>query len=72
MDGCIVYKTDAATSRKAKSAATAPEGSHQPIIYPAAVLSGSKNQKAAEEFLAYITGPEGKTVFEKYGFVMGK
>ena len=55
-----------------KIAATAPDGTHAPIIYPAAVLAGSKNAKAAEEFLAYMAGPEGKTVFEKYGFTMGK
>ena len=72
VDAGIVYKTDAAASNKVKIAATAPEESHQPIIYPAAVLSGTKNPKAAEEFLAYMAGPEGKTVFEKYGFVMGK
>ena len=68
----IVYKTDAASSTKVKIAATAPDGTHAPIIYPAAVLAGSKNAKAAEEFLAYMAGPEGKTVFEKYGFTMGK
>ena len=68
----IVYKTDAASSTKVKIAATAPEGSHQPILYPAAVLAGAKQQKAAEEFLAYMAGPEGKAVFEKYGFVMGR
>ena len=72
VDAGLVYKTDAATSSKVKILATAPEGSHAPIIYPAAVLTGTKNQKAAEEFLAYLAGPEGKTVFEKYGFVMGK
>jgi molybdate transport system substrate-binding protein len=67
----IVYKTDAASSSKVKIVATAPEGSHAPIIYPAAVLTGSKNAKAAEEFLAYMAGPEGKPVFEKHGFLMG-
>ena len=72
VDAGIVYKTDAATSKKVKIVATAPEGSHKPIIYPAAVLSGTKKQQAAEDFLAYMTSPEGKTVFEKYGFVMGK
>ena len=72
VDAGIVYKTDAASSKKIKIAATAPEGSHKPIIYPAAVLSGAKQSKAAEEFLAYLSGPEGKTVLEKYGFVMGK
>ena len=68
----IVYKTDAASSQKIKISATAPEGTHAPIIYPAAVLSATKNQKAAEDFMAYMTGPDGKTVFEKYGFVMAK
>ena len=72
VDAGIVYKTDAASSKKIKIAATAPEGSHKPIIYPAAVLSGAKQSKAAEEFLTYLSGPEGKSVFEKHGFVMGK
>lgn len=68
----IVYKTDAASSDKVKVAATAPEGSHQPIVYPAAVLSGTKQAKDAEAFLAYLFSPESKVIFEKYGFVMGK
>ena len=66
----IVYKTDAASSAKVKVAAAAPEGSHQPIVYPVAILSGTKQQKAAEDFLAFLRAPENKPVFEKYGFVM--
>jgi molybdate transport system substrate-binding protein len=68
----IVYKTDAASSSKVKIAATAPEGSHEPILYPVAILSGTKQQKAAEDFLAYLNDPESRAVFEKYGFVMSK
>ncbi|MCC5467198.1 molybdate ABC transporter substrate-binding protein [Pelosinus baikalensis] len=68
----IVYKTDAVSSDKVKVAATAPEGSHQPILYPAAVLSGTKQEKAATDFLAYLSTPECKTIFEKYGFTMSK
>lgn len=68
----IVYKTDAVSGAKVKIVATAPEGSHQPIVYPVAILSGAKQPKAAEEFLAYIAGPEGKAVFEKHGFAMSK
>lgn len=68
----IVYKTDAVSGAKVKIAATAPEGSHQPIVYPAAILSRTKQPKAAEEFLAYLAGPEGKAVFEKHGFSMSK
>ncbi len=69
----IVYKTDAVSpGAKVKIAATAPEGSHEPIVYPIAILSGTKQGKAAEEFLAYLAGPEGKAVFEKHGFTMSK
>lgn len=68
----VVYKTDAVASNKVRFVATAPAGSHQPIVYPAAVLSGSKEQKAAEEFLLYLFSAESKAVFEKYGFTMGK
>ena len=68
----IVYKTDAASSNKIKVAASAPEGSHQPIVYPVAVLSGTKQPKAAEDFLTYLSTPECKTIFEKYGFSMSK
>ena len=68
----FVYKTDAVSSSKIKVAAIAPEGSHQPIVYPAAILAGTKNHKAAEEFLAYLNSEEGKSIFEKYGFTMSK
>jgi molybdate transport system substrate-binding protein len=68
----IVYKTDAASSSKVKIAATAPEGSHQPIVYPVAVLSGTKQSKAADDFVAYLFGAESKAIFEKNGFVMSK
>lgn len=68
----IVYQTDATSSDKVKIAAVAPEGSHQPIVYPAAITTGTKQQKAAEEFLTYLFSAESKAVFEKYGFTMGK
>jgi len=68
----IVYKTDAISSDKVKIVATAPEGSHQPIVYPVAVLSGTKQQQAAEDFITYLSTPECKTIFEKYGFTMSK
>lgn len=68
----IVYKTDAIASDKVNITATAPEGSHQPIVYPVAVLSETKQQKAAVDFLTYLSTPECKAIFEKYGFTMSK
>jgi molybdate transport system substrate-binding protein len=72
VDAGIVYKTDAASSSKVKIAATAPEGSHQPVLYPAAILANSKNVKAAEEFMGFLSSPDGKAIFEKHGFAMSR
>jgi molybdate transport system substrate-binding protein len=68
----IVYKTDAISSDKIKVVATAPEGSHQPIVYPIAVITSTKQGKAAADFVNYLFGPESKAIFEKNGFSMGK
>ncbi|MCX7657211.1 MAG: extracellular solute-binding protein, partial [Oscillospiraceae bacterium] len=58
------------TSDKVKIICPAPEGYHEEISYPAAVVKSSKNQEAAKDFLAYLSGDEAKTIFEKYGFVV--
>jgi molybdate transport system substrate-binding protein len=67
-DAGFVYRTDALTSQKVRVVATAPADSHDPIVYPAAVLKNSKNAAAAREFLDFLEGPEARAVFEKYGF----
>ena len=67
-EASIVFSTVAATSNKVKVVAAAPPGSHSPIIFPGAVLANSKQLKAAEAFLNYLSSPEGMKVFEKYGF----
>ncbi|VBB07667.1 Hypothetical protein LUCI_2932 [Lucifera butyrica] len=72
VDAGIVYKTDAAISKKVKIVAAAPDGTHKPIIYPAAVVAGSKQKQAAQDFLTYLASAEAATVFEKYGFTMSK
>jgi molybdate transport system substrate-binding protein len=67
-DAGFVYRTDALTSKKVRVVATAPVDSHDPIVYPAAVLKNSKNAAAAREFVGFLEGPEARTAFEKYGF----
>jgi len=68
-DAGFVYRTDALTSSKVRIAATAPSGAHDPIVYPAAVLKGSRDPGAARSFLAFLKGREARAVFEKYGFL---
>jgi molybdate transport system substrate-binding protein len=72
VDCGVVYSTDAATAKNVKVVASAPEGSHQPVVYPAAVLKGSKNPNAAQAFLNFLSLPEATAVFEKIGFEVVK
>lgn len=65
----LVYATDAATEPKVKVAAKAPAGSHQPVIYPAAVIKSTKHPEEAKDFLDFAGSGQGKKVFEKYGFI---
>jgi molybdate transport system substrate-binding protein len=67
-DAGIVYLTDANTSKKVRVIAAAPADSHDPILYPAAVLRDSKDKPAARAFLEFLQGPEARAVFQKYGF----
>lgn len=64
----IVYATDAKISDKIKIVATAPENSHKPVIYPAAVIKDSKNIDEAKKFLDFTGSETAKKIFEKYGF----
>lgn len=64
----IVYKTDALVSSKVKIASEAPAGSYTLVLYPVAVLKESKQQKAARDFVAFLSGDKARAVFEKYGF----
>jgi molybdate transport system substrate-binding protein len=66
----IVYGTDAATSSGVRIAASAPQGSHRPITYPAAILNITQNQAASEAFAAFLRGPQARAVFERIGFAI--
>jgi molybdate transport system substrate-binding protein len=68
-DAGIVYATDAKTSDQVTVITTAPEDSHSPVIYPVAVLKGSRNAPAAKSFVDFLLGPKARAVFQKYGFL---
>jgi molybdate transport system substrate-binding protein len=68
-DAGIVYLTDALSSPKVKVVAKASPNSHSPVIYPVAAIKGSKNRDAARGFVNFLSGPQARSVFEKYGFI---
>ena len=68
-DAGIVYATDAKISKKVTVVATAPEDSHSPVVYPAALIKSSKNPGGAKTFLEFLGGEKARAVFQKYGFI---
>jgi molybdate transport system substrate-binding protein len=67
-DAGLVYQTDANTSPRVRVIAVAPADSHDPILYPAAVLRDAKDKAAARAFVEFLQGPDARAVFQKYGF----
>jgi len=64
----IVYASDAlATKDKVRVLAIADDSWHEPIVYPAAVVVGSKKTQIAIQFLKHLTGDEGQAIFVRYG-----
>jgi len=70
VDCGVVYSTDAATSSGVSVVADAPPGSHQPVVYPAAVLKSSPNPQAAKAFLDFLGSPQAVDTFGKIGFTV--
>ena len=65
----IVYLTDALARKGVTVLSTFPKQSHVAIIYPAAVLAGSKHLRAAREFLEFLKSAEAGATFREFGFV---
>jgi molybdate transport system substrate-binding protein len=62
----IVYETDAKIDPSVKIVGVFPEDSHPPIMYPVAMTKNARPDAA--QYLAFLTTPEAKAVFERYGF----
>ena len=63
----IVYQSDAVAEPAVRVAGVFPDGSHAPIIYPAAPLAASQNPDTAA-YLAYLQSADARAVFEAQGF----
>ena len=63
----VVYQTDAAAEPNVKIVGVFPLNTHPPIVYPAALTTGSTNP-AATRALAYLSSATARPSFEKQGF----
>jgi molybdate transport system substrate-binding protein len=67
VDAGFVYSTDAAIMPD-RVTVTANVPVPRPVTYPIAVVAGSKEPALAAAFVAFVAGPEGRSVLERHGF----
>jgi len=65
----IVYATDAAISGKVKVIGAFPGDSHDPVVYPIAILAGH-DRPAVAAFLAFLLSEAAAELLRGYGFVV--
>jgi molybdate transport system substrate-binding protein len=69
VDAGMVYSTDARLRIKGvRVIKEAPSESHSPVVYPIAVVKGTKKRTLSEEFISFVISDRGRTVLMKYGF----
>jgi molybdate transport system substrate-binding protein len=68
VDAGFVYATDAEAS-KDKVKIAFEVALDQRVLYPIAVVAGTRQRRLAESFLAYVQSQSGTRVLEKYGFL---
>jgi molybdate transport system substrate-binding protein len=69
VDAGIVYSTEARLSKAVKVVAVAPETSHEPIVYPVAIVKDSRHVAQAEAFVQFLMGSQAQAIFRRVGFV---
>ena len=65
----IVYSTDALAFDGIARVLEVPADLHPPIVYPAAVISGSDAEQLARRFLLFLQGEFAGSVFRSHGFI---
>jgi len=69
MDAGLVYLTDTVAMKSGSVVATAPKGSHSPIVYPMAAVKDGRNRAAALKFMEFLKSAEAAKVFSGYKFI---
>ena len=69
VDAGFVYTTDAvARASHVKEAFRPAEDTYRPVLYPVAVVKGSKHAALAQAYLDLLVGREGQSTLARFGF----
>ena len=66
----LVYKSDTLAMKTGIAVMDLPEASHDPIVYPAALIKDSGQAEAASKFYQFLKTDYAAGIFEKYGFTV--
>jgi molybdate transport system substrate-binding protein len=69
-DASIVYKTDAAISKKVIVVFEVPAEDGPKIGYPMAMLKDAREPAAAKKFFEHLSSDEAGKIFKRYGFIV--
>lgn len=70
VDAGVVYASDILSAgAKVKEVAFASEDSHDPILYPIAIVKESHRPEAAQKFIDLVLSAEGQAILTKHGFM---
>lgn len=67
-DAGIVYGTDAIGERGVRTVGPAPPGTHEPVVYPVAVIHRTRDAEAARRFVEFLAGEQAQARFREFGF----
>jgi molybdate transport system substrate-binding protein len=69
VDAGIVYSSDTVTvPNKIKLVARAADDTHDPVVYPIAIIKDSQRQESARKFIDLVLSSEGQSILAKHGF----
>jgi molybdate transport system substrate-binding protein len=66
----VVYRTDAALSKKVRVVYEVPEGEGPRISYPVAAMRDRPRLEVSRRVVACLSGPAAEAAFERYGFIV--
>jgi molybdate transport system substrate-binding protein len=65
----IVFYTDAEVEDNVSIIGTFPEGSHEPIVFPAGITAQSESPLASD-FLDFLTSDTARAIWQEFGFMV--
>ena len=68
----IVYATDAAASAGVRVLGRFPAESHPAVTYPFALTRRAEGNAQARALLAFLTGPDSASSWQRFGFVLAR